>query len=281
MFYIAKIKEGGIMNVNIVDTTLRDGEQSAGIALGIHDKVQIALLLDTLGIYQIEAGIPAMGGIEKKSIEKIIGLGLKSKISVWNRMVINDIQNSLECGADYLHISIPSSEIQINSKLKKDKNWVIENTKKCVCYAKERGVRVTVGLEDASRAEPGFLNRIISEAKNEGAERIRYADTVGILYRKRIYEEVEKIKKDNEIELEIHAHNDLGMAVANSISAVEAGAEYVNCTIGGIGERAGNCNYTQFVEAAKGCLGVFETVNMENLFLIQNEIFKIIYNFNK
>lgn len=269
------------MKIGIVDTTLRDGEQSAGIALGMHDKVQIAILLDSLGVCQIEAGIPAMGGLEKKSIEKIIGLGLKSKISVWNRMSIIDIQTSLECGADYLHISIPSSEIQINSKIKKDKHWVIENMKKCVCFAKEKGARVTVGLEDASRAELSFLNQLISEAKSEGAERIRYADTVGILNRKRIYEEVKNIKKENEIELEIHAHNDLGMAVANSISASEAGAEFVNCTIGGIGERSGNCNYIQFIKAAKGCLNDFEDLDIIKLTNIENEILRIIFSSNK
>jgi homocitrate synthase NifV len=230
-----------------------------------------------MGIFQIEAGIPAMGGVEKKSIEKIMELGLKSKISVWNRLIIKDIQSSLECGANFLHISIPSSDIQINSKLKKDRNWVIENTKKCICYAKERGARVTVGLEDASRAEPDFLNRIISEAKNEGSERVRYADTVGVLFRKRIYDEIKKIKERNAIELEIHAHNDLGMAVANSIAAAEAGAEYVNCTIGGIGERAGNCNYSQFIEAAKGCLNSFGETKMEKVYMIQKEISRIIY----
>lgn len=262
--------------IKIVDTTLRDGEQKAGIALGIEKKVQIAKVLDSLGIYQIEAGIPAMGGEEKKSIQKIVELGLKSRISAWNRMHIKDIRQSIECGAQIIHISVPSSNIQLESKLKKSKNWVVDNLRRCISYCREKGFEVTVGLEDASRADFRFLLQLAAVALLEGAGRVRYADTVGVLYRQKIFDEIKNVKSQINIDLEIHAHNDLGMAVANSISAVEAGVRYVDCTIGGIGERAGNCDYVRFVVAAKACLGLFKDVDTKYIIKKQKEIMGII-----
>src|SRR5665647_1561963 len=131
----------------IVDTTLRDGEQMAGVELGFNDKIEFAKIIDSKNVYQIEAGTPAMGGDEKKSIEKLMGLGLKSKISAWNRMNINDINHSIDCRVDIVHISVPVSDIQIKWKLEKDRIWVINEMKRSVYYAKEKGYPVIVGLE--------------------------------------------------------------------------------------------------------------------------------------
>lgn len=264
------------MQVKIVDTTLRDGEQKAGIALGITEKVRIAKLLDEMGIYQIEAGIPAMGGTEKKSIQMIAEAGLKSKISTWNRMKLEDIKHAADCRTDFLHISVPCSEIQICTKLMRDKKWVLDNMRKCISYAKEHGYTVTIGLEDASRAETGFMMKVIGAAFSEGAQRIRYADTVGILYRQKAYEDIEMIKSEFKIEVEIHTHNDFGMAVSNAITAVEAGADYVDCTIGGIGERSGNCNYGHFIKAARDCLGLCKDIKPEGIEKKQKEIMQVL-----
>lgn len=252
--------------INIVDTTLRDGEQKAGIAFKIEDKVEIAKILDRSGVYQIEAGIPSMGGDEKKTLQKIMELNLNSKISAWNRMSIHDIKSSVECKVDIIHISIPSSDIQINSKLKKDRYWVIENMKNCISYAKEKGFEVTLGLEDASRADQEFLVDICKVALRDGVSRVRYADTVGVLYPNIIYEKIKNIKERVDIEIEIHAHNDFGMAIANSIAAVKANATYVDCTFGGIGERAGNCNYSNFIIAYKNifALNQFDMVALRD-----------------
>lgn len=250
------------MSVKIVDTTLRDGEQMAGVALGIEDKIQIAKKLDALGIYQIEAGIPAMGEEEKKCIRGLLELGLTSKISAWNRMVVRDLQESMELKPDIVHFSVPSSDIQIEHKLKKDRNWVLENMQRCIYTVKERGFELTVGFEDASRADFPFLLELIAAARKEGVDRVRYADTVGILYRQRIFDEITAIASNGGRGLEIHAHNDLGMAVANSVSAALAGAEYIDCTVGGTGERAGNCSYVHFLKAAKGLLGAFGNIDL-------------------
>ncbi|MBU3199768.1 homocitrate synthase [Clostridium estertheticum] len=233
----------------IVDTTLRDGEQMAGVELGFDDKIEFAKIIDSKDVYQIEAGTPAMGGDEKKSIEQLMGLGLKSKVSAWNRMNINDIKHSIDCRVDIVHISVPISDIQIKWKLGRDRVWVINEMKRSVYYAKEKGYEVVVGLEDASRTSTEFLMNVIREAKELGVQRVRYADTVGILYPDKIYKQIKQIKQNINISIEFHAHNDFGMAVANSVSAVMAGAEFVDSTFGGIGERAGNCDYVKLINA--------------------------------
>lgn len=236
------------MDVNIVDTTLRDGEQKAGIAFGINEKVKIAKILNDMGIYQIEAGSAAMGGEEKASIEKIAALGLKSKISSWNRANIKDIDASIDCGVDIVHISIPTSDLQIKSKLGKDKAWVLERIKKCTTYALEKGYEVTVGMEDAARSDINFLIEFCTAVSEIGIKRIRYSDTVGISYPRKVFYIIKKLLQEVPIEIEIHAHNDFGMALANSLAAVEAGAKFADCTISGVGERAGNCDFIKFVK---------------------------------
>ncbi|WP_264174522.1 beta/alpha barrel domain-containing protein [Clostridium algoriphilum] len=233
----------------IVDTTLRDGEQMAGVELGFKDKIEFAKIIDSKKVYQIEAGTPAMGGEEKKSIEKLMSLGLNSKISAWNRMNINDINHSIDCGVDIIHISVPVSDIQIKWKLGRNKDWVINEMKKSVYYAKDKGFEVVVGLEDASRTSTDFLIHVIKEAKALGVKRIRYADTVGILYPNKIFKLITEIRQEIDISIEFHGHNDFGMAVANSVAAVMAGCEFVDTTFGGIGERAGNCDYVKLIKA--------------------------------
>ncbi|WHH56957.1 homocitrate synthase [Petroclostridium sp. X23] len=263
-------------DVYIVDTSLRDGEQQAGIALGVKEKVEIAALLDRLGIYQIEAGTPAMGQDEKRSIVKMMELNLDSKVSTWNRMNIHDLQHSIDCGVDIIHISVPASDIHIKSKLNKDRTWVIENMKKCISFVKEKGFEITIGLEDASRADFLFVMDICKAALELGVKRARYADTVGILYPKRIFEEIKEICGALEMDMGIHVHNDMGMAVANSIAAVQGGAKYIDCTIGGIGERAGNCSYIQFIQALEAMKTEGGSTDIEQLKKIEQEILTIL-----
>lgn len=265
------------MSVNIIDTTLRDGEQKAGIAFGIEEKIQISKYLNDMNIYQIEAGIPTMGGEEKKSIKEIVKLGLKSKISTWNRMSIKDIDQSMECGVDIIHISVPASNIQIESKLNKNRAWVLDNLIKCIDYATSNDFEVTVGLEDASRADIDFLIELCQIGYKKGVSAVRYADTVGIMYPRELNKQILKIREAVPIEIEIHTHNDLGMAVANSLAAVEGGAKFVDCTITGIGERAGNCNYNDFIK------GLYEVTgqklfpqNAENIVKCQQYIKNIV-----
>jgi homocitrate synthase NifV len=234
-------------DIYIVDTTLRDGEQSAGKAFSIDEKVEIAKYMDENNIYQIEAGIPVMGDLEKECIKRILAGRKKSLISTWNRMNKKDIQHSIDCKPDIIHISVPTSDIQIYSNLGKDKNWVEENLRECVYFAKDKGYDVTIGFEDASRADINYLINLCEIVKTMGVERIRYADTVGILTPTIVKEAIKNIINSTGIEIEIHAHNDFGMAIPISIEAVKSGAKYVDCTLDGIGERAGNCNLQEFI----------------------------------
>lgn len=243
------------MEVKLVDTTLRDGEQAPGLALDFKEKLCIAEMLDSLGVDQIEAGIPAMCPEERKCVEMLAGLGLNSRISAWNRMNTEDIRLSMECGVEIIHISVPASDIQIFGKLKKDRRWVLERMLECIEFAAGRGFEVTVGLEDASRADFDYMASLLEAAYAAGVKRVRYADTVGVMHRRRLFEEISLLRAAVPLEIEMHAHNDLGMAVANSVSAVRAGARYIDCTVGGMGERAGNCDMAKFVEAMYGYFG--------------------------
>lgn len=236
---------------HIVDTTLRDGEQSPGIALGVEDKIKIAKLLDMIGVYEIEAGVPCLGSAEAEGICQMVANKKNAKISVWSRMNVEDVKQSVLCKPDIIHIGTPVSYVQIYSKLKKNKVWVQKNILQCVEVAKNQNVDVTVGLEDASRSDIGFILSLTRELKKAGVNTIRIADTVGILTPNRTKEIVETIKNNFDIQVEIHVHNDLGMAVANSIIGAKAGADYIDCTLFGIGERTGNCNFYNFVHASE------------------------------
>lgn len=240
--------------VRIDDTTLRDGEQTAGVVFSNHEKIRIAQLLDELGVHQIEVGIPAMGGDEKEAIKRIVDLGLNASILAWNRTVVDDIKHSLDCGVSAVALSISASDIHIENKLRKDRKWVIESVKKSADFAKSKGLYVSVNAEDASRADFDFLAEFARVAKDHGADRLRYCDTLGVLEPFRTYETIKALKEAVDIDIEMHTHNDFGMATANALAGVRAGATWVNTTVNGLGERAGNAALEEIVMALK-CIG--------------------------
>ena len=241
--------------VYIVDTTLRDGEQSPGVAFSSKEKIKIAQYLDLLGVDQIEAGIPAMGSIEVDAISVIAGLGLKARVTTWNRLELADIRASLSCRISNLHICAPVSDLQIKYKLNKSRLWVLDCLKRAIRYAKDYGCWVSVGAEDASRADPEFLLEYALLAQEMGAERLRYADTVGVLEPFSTYKDLSWLKSKLEIELEFHGHNDFGLATANTVAAVRAGVNYVDVTVNGLGERAGNADLEEVVAALRMTCG--------------------------
>ena len=176
--------------IYIVDTTLRDGEQTAGVVFANEEKVIIAPMLSDVGVDQLEVGIPAMGGDEKEAIKEIVKRNIKPSIMAWNRAVISDIEQSIDCGVDAVAISISVSDIHIKHKLKTSREWVLENMVKSVEYAKKNGLYVSVNGEDASRADRDFLVEFINAAKQAGADRFRYCDTVGIMEPFKIREDI-------------------------------------------------------------------------------------------
>ena len=242
--------------IYIDDTTLRDGEQTAGVVFANDEKIHIARLLAGIGVNQIEAGIPAMGGDEKKAIADIVQLGLPISILAWNRAVVSDIQHSIDCGVDAVAISISASDIHIQHKLRKSREWVLDSVKESAEFAKSRGLYVSVNAEDASRADMDYLVQFAQTAKASGADRVRFCDTVGVLDPFATYERVKRLRQEADIEVEMHTHNDFGMSTANAIAGVLAGATYVNTTVNGLGERAGNAVLEEFVMALKYIFGI-------------------------
>lgn len=241
--------------IYIVDTTLRDGEQTAGVVFANREKIQIAKMLDEIGVDEIEAGTPVMGGDEKEAITAIAKLGLNARIMAWNRAVIKDIQESLQCGVGAVAISIATSDMHIKDKLHSTREEVLEKMVKAVEYAKKEGVYVSANAEDASRSDEEYLIQFIKAAKQAGADRIRYCDTVGIMTPLEIYERIKRIRQAVDIDIEMHTHNDFGMATANAITGVSAGATHVGVTVNGLGERAGNAALEEVVMALKHLLG--------------------------
>jgi len=237
--------------IKIDDTTLRDGEQTAGVVFSNHEKIRIAQLLDQVGVDQIEAGIPAMGGDEKAVIKEIASLGLRSSVLGWNRAVIQDIQHSIDCGVDSVAISIATSDIHIDHKLKKDRQWVIDSVVQSVKFAKEHNLYVSVNAEDGSRADFNFMVEFAQAAKEAGADRVRFCDTIGVLDPFQTFRVIKNLKDAVDIEIEMHTHNDFGMATANALAGIKAGATWVNTTVNGLGERAGNAALEEVIMAMK------------------------------
>jgi len=235
----------------IVDTTLRDGEQTAGVVFANREKVRIAKFLDELGVHQIEAGVPVMGGDEKEAIRAICRAGLKASIMGWNRPVIKDIQESIDCGVDAVAISISTSDIHIKHKLRTTREWVLEQMVTATQFAKKEGMKISVNAEDASRSDMNFLIEYAKAAKEAGADRLRYCDTVGIMDPFTIYDQIKAIKNAVDIDIEMHTHNDFGMATANALAGVRAGANHIGVTVMGLGERAGNSALEEVVMALK------------------------------
>lgn len=235
---VSNLKSG--KKVTIVDTTLRDGEQTAGVVFANEEKIVIAGMLSELGVDQLEVGIPTMGGDEKEAIKQIVKRNLKSSIMAWNRAVISDIEQSIDCGVDAVAISISVSDIHIQHKLKTSREWVLDNMVKSVEFAKKNGLYVSVNGEDASRADRDFLVEFINAAKQAGADRFRYCDTVGIMEPFKIRDDIKYIYDSTGFDIEMHTHDDFGMATANAVAGIKGGASHVGVTVNGLGERAGN-----------------------------------------
>jgi isopropylmalate/homocitrate/citramalate synthase len=242
--------------ITFMDSTLRDGEQTPGVVFTPDDKLAIARILDQIGVQSIDAGFAAVSEQERKAIRRIVDEKLRLKIYSLCRSKKEDIDYAVECGVDGVLLFAPTSEVMLKAKFSEDistvRKKILEMVKESISYAKDKGLYVTFGAEDSTRTNIEYLKEVMAEAVDSGSDMLGFADTVGVMSPHHFYSMMKEIRGafPNQL-LKVHCHNDYGLANINAIAGILAGADEVDVTIGGIGERTGNTSLEEVVMALK------------------------------
>ncbi|MDD3777315.1 MAG: homocitrate synthase family protein [Actinomycetota bacterium] len=237
--------------VNIIDTTLRNGEQTAGVVFSKHEKIRIAKMLDEIGITEIEVGTPALGALERDIIKSIVDLNLKAKVFAYCQPFVEDVELAAQTGIKNVILNISTSDIHIKNKYNKNKTWVVNRLKEVIRVAKKNDMNFIVSAEDATRTDLEFILKILQIAKKRGAYRFRICDTVSKLDPFRTFLYINSIANSINFPLEVYNHNDFGMATANGMAATRAGASSIVVSVGGLGEGTGNAALEEIVMALR------------------------------
>jgi len=251
--------------ITIFDTTLRDGEQTPGVSLTNDQKLKIARQLDKLGVDVLEAGFPISSDGDKQSVKAIANEGLGLDVCGLARVLTKDLDACLDTGVEMIHTFVSTSDIQRIHTIKKSKEEVLTMAVDAVQYIKDHGVKCMFSAMDATRTDLDYLTQVYKAVEGAGCDIINVPDTVGIMSPSRMYRLVGAVSKEVNIPIDVHCHNDFGIAVANSLMAVEAGASQVQVTVNGIGERAGNSNLAEVVMCLQSIYGVKTNINTEYL----------------
>ncbi|KXB09659.1 citramalate synthase [candidate division MSBL1 archaeon SCGC-AAA833F18] len=251
--------------VLIFDTTLRDGEQTPGVSFTPAQKIRIAQQLDELKVDTIEAGFPIVSKGEKESVSEIASEGLEAEICGLSRCTDDDIKAALDCDVDCIHLFIATSDVHLKKKLNLTQEEALEQAVTSVEKAKDHGVIVEFSAEDATRTDLEYLKEIYQAVEEAGADRINVPDTIGVATPPAMQELVRELDSVMNIPISVHCHNDFGLAVSNSISAVEAGAEQIHVAVNGLGERAGNASLEEVVMTLRSLYNIKPRTNTKAL----------------
>jgi methanogen homocitrate synthase len=251
--------------ITIYDTTLRDGEQMAGISFSPAQKVKIARLLDGIGVPQIEAGFPAVSPAEKRAVRAVARAGLDAQVLCLSRLKKEDIDAAQDAEADAVLLFIATSPLHLRHKLKLDEGQVLQLVLEGLDHARSLGLKASFTPEDSTRTPLPFLRRVLAAAVEAGAWRIGLADTLGCITPQGIRFLVRKLRPLTRTPFTLHLHNDFGLALPNALAGLEAGADAIATTVAGFGERSGNVPLEQLVAALKFLYGKDIGIRTEGL----------------
>lgn len=270
--------------ITIYDTTLRDGEQTPGVCFGKEEKLNIAKKLDQFKIHQIEAGFPIVSQHERESVKSICNEGLDAQIIALSRTKIEDIDAAIDCDVDGIITFMGTSDIHLEHKMHISRQEALNVCMKSIEYAKDHGLFVAFSAEDATRTDLDFLKRMYKKAESYGVDRVHIADTVGAITPQGIQYLLTELRKEINVDIAMHCHNDFGMAVINSITGLLYGATAISTTVNGIGERAGNASLEELVMALKILYGKdlgFKTKYIQELSNLVSDASKLKIPYNK
>lgn len=246
------------MDIKVLDTTLRDGEQTPGVSLTSLEKLRIASKLDEIGVDFIEAGSAITSEGEREAIKTVTSQGFNCEILSFSRPLTIDIDYCLECDVDAVNLVVPTSDLHIFDKLNTTKDKLLEMSNSAIDYCKDHGLIVELSAEDASRTDVEFLRKVFQEGINHGVDRVCICDTVGILTPDTSFDLFNSLSNLS-VPISCHCHNDFGLAVANTLAAIKGGAQEFHSTVNGIGERAGNTSFEETVLSINRLLPDFDT----------------------